>query len=160
MFTNNEQCTESVANEHPEGRHPEICTWILYNFCLLRGLLCLQNFNSFFLPFVSVMCISRNYPYPPPFKWQQKFRGDGGGGGSKKRQFQREWGVVTSEWVLWKQTSLSWLEEMLYAHVRKPFRCCDWLSEFFKWVFLWRKLWVHLSMYMINVLFVLLVFFN
>ena len=31
--------------------------------------------------------------HPPPFEWQQKFRGDGGG--SKKRQFQREWGVVT-----------------------------------------------------------------
>ena len=72
------QCTESVANEHPEGRHPEICIWILYNFCLLRGLLCLQNFNSFFLPFVSVMCISRNYPYPPPRMATEIPRGWGG----------------------------------------------------------------------------------
>ena len=88
------QCTESVANEHPEGRHPEICICILYNFCLLRGLLCLQNFNSFFLPLVSVMCISRNYPYPPPPSRMatEILRG---WGWSKKRQFQREWGVVT-----------------------------------------------------------------
>ena len=87
------QCTESVANEHPEGRHPEICICILYNFCLLRGLLCLQNFNSFFLPLVSVMCISRNYPYPPPSRMATEILR--GWGWSKKRQFQREWGVVT-----------------------------------------------------------------
>ena len=43
------QCTvtESVANEHPEGRHPEICISILDNFCPVRRLACLQNFNSF-----------------------------------------------------------------------------------------------------------------
>ena len=97
------QCTESVANEHPEGRHPEICICILYNFCLLRRqpafrhllrrllrrLLCLQNFNSFFLPFISVMCISRNYSYPPS---NGNRNSEGMGGGSKKRQFQREVG--------------------------------------------------------------------
>ena len=26
--------------------------------------------------------------------------------------------------------SLSWLDETLYARVRRPFRCCDRLSEF------------------------------
>ena len=52
MFTNNNnelQCTvtESVDNKHPEGRHPEICICILYNFCPVRRLVCLQNFNFF-----------------------------------------------------------------------------------------------------------------
>ena len=77
------QCTESVANGHPEGRDPEICICILYNFCLLRRLLCLQNFNSFFLLFVSVMCISRNYPYPPS-NGNRNSEGMGGGGVQKE----------------------------------------------------------------------------
>ena len=57
------------------------------------------------------------------------------------------------ELVDWNQwyvlTSLSWLDETLYARVRKPFRCSDWLAQFFKWNFSWRKLWVNLSMYII-----------
>ena len=44
-----------------------------------------------FLPFhnISVMCISRNYPYPPS---NGNRNSEGIGGGSKKRQFQREVG--------------------------------------------------------------------
>ena len=48
------------------------------------------------------------------------------------------------------QVSPDWTKPALYARVRKPFRCCDWLSEFFKRVFLWRKLWTNLSMYIIR----------
>ena len=55
------------------------------------------------------------------------------------------------EWTQWYVlTSLSWLDETLYARVRKPFRCCDWLSQFSKRNFSWGKLWENLSMYIIN----------
>ena len=89
------QCTESVANEHPEGRHPEICSCILYNLSCKKVALPVE-FELFFLPFISVMCISRKYPYPPS-NGNRNYEGMGGGGGPKrgKRQFQREWGVVT-----------------------------------------------------------------
>ena len=55
------------------------------------------------------------------------------------------------EWTQWYVlTSLSWLDETLYARVRKPFRCCDWLSQFSKRNFSWGKLWENLSMYIIK----------
>ena len=97
----------SVANEHPEGKHPEICICILYNFCLLRRFLCLQNFNSFSLPFVSVMCISRNYPYPPPPEWQQKFWGDGGGD-PKRGNFRGSGGLLQRSFSRWSDWSWDW----------------------------------------------------
>ena len=77
------QCTESVANEHPEGRDPEICICILYNFCLLRRLLCLQNFNSFFPPFRKCNVYFQKLSIPH-LEWQQKFWGDWGGGVQKE----------------------------------------------------------------------------
>ena len=55
------------------------------------------------------------------------------------------------EWNQWYVlTSLSWLDETLLARVRKPFRCCDWLSQFLKRNFSWRKLRVTLSKYVIK----------
>ena len=48
-------------------------------------------------------------------------------------KFSRYGGLHAKNWNLWYVlTSLPWLDETLYARVRKLLRCCDWLSEFFK----------------------------
>ena len=67
---------------------------ILYNFCLLRRLLCLQNFNSFFPPFRKCNVYFQKL-FIPPLEWQQKFRGDWGGG-PKRGNFRGSGGLLQS----------------------------------------------------------------
>ena len=48
-------------------------------------------------------------------------------------------------WICWMNSVVCFdrsllFGETLYARVRKPFRCRDRLSEFFKRIFLWRKI--------------------
>ena len=103
MFTSNEwtsMYSNWISSQWaPRGETP----WDLhlYNFCPVRRLVRLHNSN-FFFPLVIFFIENIHNPPPPPHKWQQRSQGDGGGG-SKRRQFPREWRVVTEVFfqVVW-----------------------------------------------------------